>query len=304
MGTVRAPRAENVPGDFFVDHTCINCDVCRWMAPEVFAKAGAKSAVHAQPTDEATRMKALQAMISCPTASIHSLDSAHLLPLAEQSFPLPVSPARLPSVFHCGFHSRKSFGAAPYLIRRPAGNVLVDSPRYSEPLARKLAALGGVRYLVLTHRDDVADHARWAARFHAERVIHALEIDEGTMRCEMVLEGTGPWSLGTDLEIVFTPGHTEGSVCLLYKEHGGVLFSGDHLAFSAAASCLSIMRRVNWFSVRAQVESARKLLPLEFQWLLPGHGRRFEFPSNDTRQAMLKELVEGEERLLLNSHSQ
>jgi hypothetical protein len=26
-------RAENVPGDLFVDETCINCDTCRWMAP-------------------------------------------------------------------------------------------------------------------------------------------------------------------------------------------------------------------------------------------------------------------------------
>ena len=32
----RDRRPENVPGDLFVDHTCIDCDTCRWMAPGVF----------------------------------------------------------------------------------------------------------------------------------------------------------------------------------------------------------------------------------------------------------------------------
>ena len=27
---------ENVPGDFFVDSTCIDCDTCRQIAPAVF----------------------------------------------------------------------------------------------------------------------------------------------------------------------------------------------------------------------------------------------------------------------------
>jgi hypothetical protein len=27
---------ENVPGDFFVDSTCIDCDTCRQIAPQVF----------------------------------------------------------------------------------------------------------------------------------------------------------------------------------------------------------------------------------------------------------------------------
>ena len=31
-------RPENVPGDVYVDDTCINCDTCRWMSPGVFAE--------------------------------------------------------------------------------------------------------------------------------------------------------------------------------------------------------------------------------------------------------------------------
>ena len=49
MADRRRAVAENVPGDFFVDETCIDCDACRQLAPEVFADAGSYSFVHAQP---------------------------------------------------------------------------------------------------------------------------------------------------------------------------------------------------------------------------------------------------------------
>ena len=69
----------------------------------------------------------------------------------QHSFPLPID-ASIPGVYHCGYHSRKSFGAASYFIQRPGGNILVDSPRFCETLASKLESLGGVRYIILTHR--------------------------------------------------------------------------------------------------------------------------------------------------------
>jgi ferredoxin len=40
---------ENVPGDFFVDSTCIDCDACRQIAPAVFGEAAETSFVKAQP---------------------------------------------------------------------------------------------------------------------------------------------------------------------------------------------------------------------------------------------------------------
>lgn len=39
-------------------------------------------------------------------------------------------------------------------------------------------------------------------------------------KCEVQLEGEGSWKLpdgGDDMELIFTPGHTAGHVCLFYK---------------------------------------------------------------------------------------
>jgi hypothetical protein len=37
------------------------------MAPETFSRAAGQSAVHTQPADETGRVRALQALLSCPT---------------------------------------------------------------------------------------------------------------------------------------------------------------------------------------------------------------------------------------------
>eukprot|EP01038_Epipyxis_sp_PR26KG_P014528 gene14528-19505_t len=44
--SVKKPR---VPGLVFVDESCIDCDICRWMNPRVFGRKGIKSYVHTQP---------------------------------------------------------------------------------------------------------------------------------------------------------------------------------------------------------------------------------------------------------------
>ncbi|KAM0036910.1 putative ribonuclease Z/Hydroxyacylglutathione hydrolase [Helianthus debilis subsp. tardiflorus] len=145
-------RPENVDGDFFVDHTCIDCDTCRWMAPEIFTRVGDMSAVSKQPTCQDERLKSLQALLSCPTRSISTEKPARDILEVQKTFPIPIDIDRIPGVYHCGYHSDKSYGAASYLLVHPEGNILIDSPRYTERLASNIEKMGGARYMFLTHR--------------------------------------------------------------------------------------------------------------------------------------------------------
>lgn len=261
---------DNAPGDFFVDDTCIDCDTCRWLAPETFFRAQGQSAVKTQPTGGIARERALQAVVACPTASIGTVDPAPEMPTVRASFPLPLDG----EVFYCGYHSPKSFGAASYLLRRPDGNILVDSPRFSKTLADRIEALGGARWLFLTHGDDVADHEAWRERLGCDRILHAGDATRSTRAVEMLLEGEAPVDLAPDLRIVPVPGHTRGSCVLLAS--GRYLFTGDHLAWSIRLGHLYAFRDACWYSWKKQVESMRALRGIPFQWVLPGHGRRFE----------------------------
>ncbi len=269
MANANARHAANAPGDFFVDTTCIDCDTCRWLAPETFHDIGDQSAVHTQPTSPADRLAALQALVSCPTASIGVTQAGSRAALREvsPSFPLLVED----DVFYCGYHAESSFGAASWFIQRADGNVMVDSPRFAAPLVKRIAEMGGIRWLYLTHRDDVADHAKWAGRFGAERVIHA---DDGRgLDVETRLTGSAPHELAPGLAIYPVPGHTQGSTVLHY--HDKFLFTGDHLAWSKRLDSLYAFRSACWYSWEQQIKSMESLLPLRFEWVLPGHGWKF-----------------------------
>jgi 4Fe-4S single cluster domain of Ferredoxin I len=57
--------AENVPGAFFVDATCIDCDTCPQLAPATFGETGEFSFVQLQPRNDAEMRAALRALVAC-----------------------------------------------------------------------------------------------------------------------------------------------------------------------------------------------------------------------------------------------
>jgi glyoxylase-like metal-dependent hydrolase (beta-lactamase superfamily II)/ferredoxin len=278
-------RPQNTPGNFYVDTSCIDCDTCRWMAPDTFSRIDSQSAVHQQPETESDRLLAMQALLSCPTASIGTVEKPKDIKAAQESIPIPV----VDNIYHCGYHAENSFGAASYLIVRPEGNILVDSPRFAPPLMKQIEALGGVRYLYLTHRDDVADHQKFHEHFGCDRILHQQEVNEGTRSVEQQLEGVGPFDLGPDLKIITVPGHTQGHTVLLYRNR--ILFTGDHLALSRQQNHLVGFREACWYSWPEQIKSMEKLKQYEFEWILPGHGRRFN-TDKTTMQSELQRCID------------
>jgi glyoxylase-like metal-dependent hydrolase (beta-lactamase superfamily II)/ferredoxin len=270
----------NAAGDLYVDDTCIDCDTCRWLAPETFVRKAGQSAVGTQPSDPEARRRALLAAVACPSASIGTLAPDPGLPAARAAFPIPVAG----EVHYCGYHSTKSYGAASYLIVRPEGNVLVDSPRQSETLAARIEAMGGARLMFLTHGDDVADHAWWRERLGCERILHAGDAGWSARGMERILEGDDEIALAPDLRVIPVPGHTEGSCCLLYRDT--FLFTGDHLAWSERRGHLYAFRDACWHSWAEQIRSMGKLAGYPFEWVLPGHGRRHHADRESMRAQM------------------
>ncbi|MEP6569047.1 MAG: ferredoxin [Acidobacteriota bacterium] len=62
---------ENVPGTYYVDSTCIDCDVCRDTAPDNFRRSDANSYsfVYKQPTEEEIAA-CEEAVLCCPVEAI------------------------------------------------------------------------------------------------------------------------------------------------------------------------------------------------------------------------------------------
>jgi len=276
MANLNKRVAENAPGDFFVDSTCIDCDACRQIAPAVFGQAAATSFVHTQPVARTDRRQALRALLACPTGSIGCQgDDDPKAVMAD--FPLLIEEP----VYYCGYNSPKSYGGNSYFLRHAAGNWLIDAPKFVTPLVRRLEALGGIAHVFLTHRDDVADAQSYAEHFGARRIIHRLELP-AQPGAEVVLDGPGPWPLDPGFLAIATPGHTAGHCVLLAQER--FLFTGDHLDWDRDAQALSASEDYCWHSWPQQAESMARLAAYHFEWVLPGHGQRVQLPAARMRQ--------------------
>lgn len=283
MADTNKAVSSNVSGDFFVDTTCINCDTCRQLAPATFADRGDYSYVYSQPTEESEQRAATRALLSCPTGSIGTR-GANLANTVKHELPMKLAE----NVFYCGFNSAKSYGANSFFVTNPGGNWLIDSPKFLPYLVDVFEKAGGIRYIFLTHRDDVADSDRYASKFGAKRIIHRLDSD-ASPGAEIVLDGTKPDALQPEFLVIPTPGHTAGHMVLLWKET--FLFTGDHLAYDPGAGRLIAFRRACWHSWEEQTESMAWLLQYRFEWVLAGHGDRVHL-SADEMHAQLTKLVE------------
>jgi glyoxylase-like metal-dependent hydrolase (beta-lactamase superfamily II)/ferredoxin len=269
---------ENVPGEFFVDSTCIDCDTCRQLAPETFADAGEHLFVYTQPQTPAQHRAALRALVACPTGSIGTLH-AHNAKEVMADFPQHLEDG----VYYTGFNSPKSYGGHSYFIQHPDGNWLIDAPKYLPQLVGKFQTLGGLRYIFLTHRDDVAEAHKYAAHFGSQRIIHRAEL-AAQPDAEIILDGDEPRPLGPEFLIIPTPGHTRGHCVLLYKQR--FLFSGDHLWWNRTQQRLGASKEYCWYSWPQQIQSMAQLQRYAFEWVMPGHGQRIKLSAAVMRQAL------------------
>jgi glyoxylase-like metal-dependent hydrolase (beta-lactamase superfamily II) len=279
---------------------------------------GAFTGVLRQPRNKEEFLAARTAAAACAFNAIRLEQPTARLTAEELGTPWRGWPRRIEdNVWSIGHPSEKSAGALTYFIELPGGGVLVDPPKPSEELFRWLEEHGGVRWLLLTHWDHVNHHAEIAARFPGcRRIIGAPDVKTretaftpSTSEVELKLEvGQSPMTLeGTpiaedalasaELVLLPQPGHTPGSLCLLYR--GRYLFSGDHLCYSRLLGHLTALRLQCWDDWGRQCASVRRMVEwanagwLRFTWLLPGHGEWHRFGDDSDPKATAAVLQQG-----------
>jgi len=72
MASVAEKYPQNVTGRFYVDSECLDCDNCREVAPDFFARYddGEHSFVWRQPTNDQEIALCIEAMVDCPAEAI------------------------------------------------------------------------------------------------------------------------------------------------------------------------------------------------------------------------------------------
>ncbi|HTI21018.1 MAG TPA: ferredoxin [Kutzneria sp.] len=263
---------------WYVDDRCTDCDVARQFAPELIAQVDGRSAVIRQPATEAERQLMHTAAYACPTRSIRHAE-ARLDPELDP-FPLALED----DLFHCGHNSRMTAAANSYLLRRPGGNLMIDTPRFSAELADRYERLGPVTHVLLTHRDHVAHGREYADRFGAKLWIHEGDLAHAP-DADVVVRGLDPVEVVPGVVVHPFPGHTEGSVLFLADDK--YCFTGDSFYWSRTTGDLEVAEAVTWYDIRVLAESLARTAPLiRFEYVLPGHGDRKRLPADEMTARM------------------
>lgn len=205
----------------------------------------------------------------------------------------------------CQFRGEKP-GSHVYLIKGDTKNVLVDTGVAGKfpVLESRLAELGlrvtDIDLIILTH--EHYDHIGATAFFHRTAVVaaHRLAANKLELQDEFVtfrkykdqpskpfwvdiwLEDGSMIDLGSyELEVIHTPGHTSGCICL-YEPRAGLLFTGDTVFAGGTLSEIAVGGNVSDY-----VNSVRRLNNLKVKQLYPGHGRVSSTPDEDLPRAIV-----------------
>jgi glyoxylase-like metal-dependent hydrolase (beta-lactamase superfamily II) len=114
-----------------------------------------------------------------------------------------------------------------------------------------------------TERTDLADHlTRWLPYLHS-----VVEASRRLRGGETLTIGDAAW------EVVHTPGHSLGHVCL-WSPSRELLLSGDHL-LPGITPPVTFERGFDADPLRSYLDSLRRIADLRPQLVYPGHGRPF-----------------------------
>jgi len=124
-----------------------------------------------------------------------------------------------------------SVNAHAYFLRLPEGNLMIYSTGHAEEIAH-IAKMGGIKYQYLSHRHEAGASLETIKReFSSKLCCGEKERAAISELCEVDLTFSENTRHFADIEIIPTPGHTDGSTSFLYKSPSGqkFLFTGDTL---------------------------------------------------------------------------
>jgi hydroxyacylglutathione hydrolase len=196
-------------------------------------------------------------------------------------------------------------GSHVYLIKGEAKNVLIDTgiaanfPNLKDRLKEVNLQPEDIHLIILTH--EHFDHIGASSFFFDTAVLAAHRLaankiqlqDEFVMmskyfdrlakpvRADIYLEGDTMIDLGNyRLQIMHTPGHTSGCICLYEPDHK-LLFTGDTVLADGILSGVFASGSISDYHMTLQ-----RLSGLRTENLYPGHGRISTSPERDIQKAL------------------
>jgi glyoxylase-like metal-dependent hydrolase (beta-lactamase superfamily II) len=183
----------------------------------------------------------------------------------ESNLPVPSLPVKspatkppieiLPGIFAFP-PNRDTLGGTAYLIRSPAGNILIDSPAWNDVTQQFITDLGGVKSLAITHRGGIGATTTIAAALDCEVIIQ--EQEAYLLPQLKVTTFQDKLDIKDSIHAIWTSGHSPGSACIYYAGSSGVLFTGRHLLPNQLGAAVPL-RTAKTFHWKRQLRSVEAI---------------------------------------------
>ena len=168
--------------------------------------------------------------------------------------------------------NRDTLGATAYfIIVDKTHNVLIDCPLWNDSHRDFIESHGGVKQLIITHRGSIGKQL--------------LQLQQD-LNCEVIIQEQEAYLLpeitvtsfrdnltvDSELELIWTPGHSPGSSCVYWQQRG-ILFTGRHLLPKSKDEIapLNTAKTFHWWR---QLDSVAKLRDRfsanTLQYIIPG----------------------------------
>jgi hypothetical protein len=159
-----------------------------------------------------------------------------------------------------------------YLIELESTLLFFDLPSYSEKLKSELIKKKKSFVALLSHGScGIQDGTRWQKEIDLQVYLHKADRNHPWLKMKpdhFFSEKNIP-QFASHLEVIATPGHSPGSICLLDKENK-VLFTGDTIGGLADGQIRNFFDEVR-DDLPQRFSSCQKLSKYDFMTMLPFH---------------------------------
>ena len=177
----------------------------------------------------------------------------------------------LPGIFAFS-PNRDTLGGTAYFIVNKSGNILLDCPAWHNANQDFILVMGGVRWLVITHRGGIGKQVAQMQKALNCAVI--IQEQEAYLLPELkVTSFVDNLALTPEIELIWTSGHSPGASCVYWNNLGGVLFSGRHLLPTTPETIMPLRTAKTfhwWRQLRNVTKLGDRFSQSTLKYIIPG----------------------------------
>lgn len=160
-----------------------------------------------------------------------------------------------------------------YLIELENNVLLFDIPTYSKDIEDFITSFNKPASAIISHGScGIADGTKWQEKIGLKVYAHKADIDHPWLKMKPDVFFTKMPVFGDNIEVIHTPGHSAGAICVLEKTSKS-LFTGDTFYGDKNGEIKDFTQEnpADYENPSDRIKSCKKLLRYDFDNIYPFH---------------------------------